>query len=450
MTCLSRSSVAVLAGALALGGMVLFPHPVSAMPVAQAPLAAPELRYEVGAVVPGGARGLNEAGDVAGVTNYPLDAFRWSEKGGRKLLPALPGQINSEARDLNDTGMVAGVSGREGIESPAHAVRWVNDVPKELGALEDGGQSQAWGINDAGAVVGEADFGWVTHGFIWTEETGMVDVTPNGGFSYALDINESGQVTGYSGSRAYRWENGISTPLEPAAGYAFSFGNAINDSGQVAGEITTADGNAERFARWTPEGEIQVLGGSGEHNRMFGINNAGTTVGVGVVAAGIERGVIYADGLGLKNIDDLLTTSKYQVMGAWDINDAGQILAYGYNRFTDGGVTLRLDPVTGPLMHEKGFHVTVNDRDQKAVARLRVVDKAGQAVAGARVEAAWYDGDQVVEFGATDRTDSRGRASLSRSTRGMGGVAICITEITHKKFSYVPADGGLPPCAQAG
>ena len=76
-----------------------------------------------------------------------------------------------------------------------------------------------------------------------------------------------------------------------------------------------------------------------------------------------------------------------------------------------------------------------------------MVDEAGAPVRRARVVAAWYDGDRLVEHGATDRTDDRGHAKLIRDTSGMGGVTLCLTEITHPRLSYVPADGGLPPCA---
>ena len=444
----SRTNVALLVGAAALTAIAAPAVPATA--TAPSASAADSLRYEIGAVIrEGNGNALNEAGDVAGIANYPLDGFVWSKGGGYEFLPALPGQVNTQANDLNDTGMVAGISGREGIESPAHAVRWVDGVVQELGALEEGGQSEAYGINDSGAVVGQADAGFVTHGFIWTEETGMVDVTGDGGFGYAWDVNESGEVTGSRGSSAYVWKDGVFTLLPKAAGFAFSFGNAINDSGQVAGEVTTADGNAEKFARWTPGVGIKVLGGQGEHNRMFGINNAGTTVGRGVISAGIERGVIYRDDIGLRNIDDLMTTSEYGISYATDINDAGQILAAGYNRYTGDGATLRLDPVTGPRMHEQGFAVEVVGGGSKAVAKLKVVDDAGNPVRRARVEAAWYDGDQVVDFGATDRTDRRGAAKLTHSTRRMGSVTLCLTKITHAKYSYVPADGGLPPCAEA-
>src|SRR3954466_10993931 len=66
---------------------------------------------------------------------------------------------------------------------------------------------------------------------------------PGGDSSYALGINDAGQVTGYSGTfnyevHAFLYSNGQMTDLGTLPGYTFSSGSAINDAGQVTGYST--------------------------------------------------------------------------------------------------------------------------------------------------------------------------------------------------------------------
>ena len=396
---------------------------------------------------------LNEAGEITGWTNYPVyDAYRWTEADGVELLPPLAGYDNGFAHDLNDAGMVVGISGLIGIESPQRAVRWVDGVPHDLGALEPGGHSQADALNDEGTVVGSASVGFFTHAFVWTEDEGMIDITP-GGFGWARDINESGQVIGDDTANAFVWEDGNLRYLDKAPGFDYGYARAINDVGQVAGAVKVAGVDTERFARWAPDGEVEVLGGAGDNNKMFGINNDGAMVGTGVLSAGLDRGVIYTDEFGLEYIDDVVNSTEWVIRDAYDINDAGQLLVQGHHRFNGDVTALRLDPIDGPTMHEQGFTVRVTSGDRpKAIGKLRLIDEDGDPVRRAKVRAAWYGGGRAIDTDASDRTDRKGKAKLTYSKRDLGPpdmVELCIIEITHRRLTYVPTDGGPPPCARA-
>ena len=83
----------------------------------------------------------------------------------------------------------------------------------DLGTL-GGDYSSAYGINDAGQVVGysETDNGQ-HHAFITGPNgVGMTDLgTLGGDYSYASGINDAGQVVGYS-----RLPTGRSMPSSPA------------------------------------------------------------------------------------------------------------------------------------------------------------------------------------------------------------------------------------------
>jgi probable HAF family extracellular repeat protein len=80
----------------------------------------------------------------------------------------------------------------------------------------------------------------------------MVDLGNLGGtISQAMDINERGQVVGYSNVSAYDWhaflwEKGVMTDLGTLGG-RWSSALAINNKGQIVGYSNTASGDLHAF-----------------------------------------------------------------------------------------------------------------------------------------------------------------------------------------------------------
>jgi probable HAF family extracellular repeat protein len=157
--------------------------------------------------------GLNESGDVSGRADFPSRAFVFRD-GVLTELPHLTAEP-SIAHDINDVGQVVGASNARGDSCPifgapdcvARAVRWVNGSVENLGTLAEGGRSEATAINDLGHVTGTASVGDFSggHAFVWTEATGMRDITPETTVRTATGINGSDQVVGWlTSSRAYR------------------------------------------------------------------------------------------------------------------------------------------------------------------------------------------------------------------------------------------------------
>ena len=137
---------------------------------------------------------------------------------------------------INDSGQLAGGTGTcspfnplvfIGLQ-PVHAVLWEKDgTPMDLGTL--GGDTHAipghlaLGINNYGQVVGYSTLSddVTSHGFLWTMETGMLDLPPvpslANATSSAIDINDSGVIVGvstdFSTFDATIWRNNIPTDL---------------------------------------------------------------------------------------------------------------------------------------------------------------------------------------------------------------------------------------------
>jgi probable HAF family extracellular repeat protein len=191
----------------------------------------------------------------------------------------------------------------------------------DLGTL-GGGYSSATGINDAGRVVGDftTDKGF-THAFITGPNgVGMTDLGTFGiadpghpyTFSAAYGINDAGQVVGQSYNEAKQDHAFITGPngtgmtdLGTLGGDNFSSALGINDMGQVVGySFTTSEGHSHAFitgpngAGMTDLGSLVNLPANITSIYATAINNQGQMAAVGVVPEP-ETYAMLLSGLGL-------------------------------------------------------------------------------------------------------------------------------------------------------
>jgi len=174
-----------------------------------------------------------------------------------KELPTYGGDPDGFAIAINDHGQVAGASGdcstfnvTNGYYlSPVHALLWDHGKVTNLGSLGGAFGNEAHGMNNRGQVVGASDLAGdlIFHGFVWSQSTGMQDVAPLPGdtYSYALAINDAGEVTGLSIDssftilRAFIVVDGVPTDLNkliPAnSPLQLEGACSINSRGEIAG-----------------------------------------------------------------------------------------------------------------------------------------------------------------------------------------------------------------------
>jgi probable HAF family extracellular repeat protein len=169
---------------------------------------------------------INNVGQVVGrsysadqIITPPTDpeffsrAFLWSPGQGMQDLGALSGG-HATAYAINDNGQVVGKSWLSSFSPPPYgqnlrAVLWTpGQGIRELGRLWDGPHnSAAYGINEAGQVVGESDLGiafldgFPLQAFLWTAADGMEALSPTTGLTTARDINNHQQVVGENAGR---------------------------------------------------------------------------------------------------------------------------------------------------------------------------------------------------------------------------------------------------------
>lgn len=359
-----------------------------------AQITAHTANYSVDNLGPMGAIAINSSGQVAGTSiapdgSMPHHAVRYTDGIGIVDLGTLPGDTVSQATAINASGQVAGWS--RSADGSQHGFRYTDGIGMvDLGTLPGDNDVAVWDINDAGQVVGSSMHRVYTstgsywdrvRAFRYTDGLGMVDLgTLGGAISEARGINASGQVAGYSYTadgklHAFRYTDGpgmvdLGTLTRDKDGRSVAYD--INDSGQVVGYTSSGRWFRQRPFRYT-DGvgmvDLGTLGGS--QGWAMGINNLGDVVGAAATAAGDypTHAFRYADGVGMEDLNSLIEpVGSYPALlrDAWAINDVRQILP-GFNSY-------RLSPSSPP-----------------AGAPAPPTDLSAQAVSTSSIDLAWTD-----------------------------------------------------------
>jgi len=149
-------------------------------------------------------------------------------------LGVLPGDVRSAAYDVNDAGLIVGVSiDQDGAE---HPVVWENGKIKAL-PVHTGWRGRANGINEAGQIVGCIGLSLDRpKAAIWEKLKLRELVALKNAASEAEDINDAGTIVGWLAedqgySQACIWESGNQKLLSGVESWA----QAVNKHNMVVG-----------------------------------------------------------------------------------------------------------------------------------------------------------------------------------------------------------------------
>jgi probable HAF family extracellular repeat protein len=270
----------------------------------------------------------------------------------------------SHANAINSSGQIVGAADRaDGVH---HAFLYSNGTMSDLGVLPGGlpgvgAVSEAFGINDAGQVVGTSALPNVNSvpAFAFLYSGGTMGILgpgpPNVYVSGAFGINSSGQAAGGSSPT---FNTGVAVLY--AGGAVFSLGtlrpggnsgaDAINNSGEVVGSADVISGSGVYSHGFLySNGLMTDLGSLDPFHTSFAnaINNAGQIVGTSFTSAGAEHAFL-SNGTTMTDLNSLIDPgSGWDLETASGINDAGQIIGHGLDPVDRSGGFL-LTPVPEP------------------------------------------------------------------------------------------------------
>jgi probable HAF family extracellular repeat protein len=258
----------------------------------------------------------------------------------------------------NFNGPPGNPGGCDGYQNIVLGFVWQNGVMTALPTL-GGNNALAFGINDHGQVVGEAensvhnpecvppqvlDFEAV----IWSPEgeSGEINIhqlPPLAGDTDGLagEINDRGQVIGVSGpcsgsvTHAVLWDHNTVTDMGNLGGNCCNSPVDINSHGQVVGYSSTAGNNTAHAFLWQKGSTMADLGTlSGDFfSFAFGINDQGVIVGGSCSQIFNNcRAVLWQKDV-MTDLNTLVKpgSTPLQLFFGNDINSRGEIATYAFN-----------------------------------------------------------------------------------------------------------------------
>lgn len=286
------------------------------------------------------------------VDPYIQHVFRWRD-GVLTDLGTLPGGTSSCTQWINEHGVIVGGSTSGAIDPltgypEVNAVLWKRGKIRNLGTL-GGNESVAFGINDAGNVVGWAlntisdpfafsvfAFGATqAHAVQWQEGVIQDLGTLGGPDSAAYFVNERGQVagqsltnsipnatTGFPTQDPFLWEKDRMIDLGSLGG-TNGYPLSLNNWGQVVGQSNLAGDQTFHPFLWDQDVLTDIGTFGGDFGSANWLNDAGEVVGWAQYPGNqVFRPFVWKNG----GMIDLGTVSGDHCGIAFGINSAGQVV----------------------------------------------------------------------------------------------------------------------------
>ena len=212
--------------------------------------------------------GWSNAGSGCGYAACPSNpghAVAWDSAAVLTPLPDLGGDF-SAATDISPDGTkICGYAANGAAQT--RAFRLVAGIATALPPLAGYTDSDAWGINDAGQVVGSSILGNDRRATLWNANA-PIDLGATAGSigSIAIQVNPSGTIAGYAILPGSTYRATTFAPFTPPADlnaalqtpspYTLLYCNDVNASGQIVGQADSA--GTQRGFVLTPVGTTAV------------------------------------------------------------------------------------------------------------------------------------------------------------------------------------------------
>jgi probable HAF family extracellular repeat protein len=271
----------------------------------------------------------------------------------------------------------------------------------DLGTL-GGGNAVAQKVNSGLQVVGYSDVAsGQRHAFLWTPTGGMADlgVLPNHFQSFGNNLNESGQIVGISQntiegiSRAVLWAPGGAPRDLGTLGGCCSAAYDISNGEVIAGSSHTIEGVEHAFVWAESDGMVDIgtLPGTSS-STVRGINDNNEAVGLATGSNRVAHAFLWSPVSGMRDLGSLGGTSAE----AQDINNREQVVGFSPD---DAGATHAFlwTPASGMIDlgtlpgGRTSAALSINDRGQ--------VVGASQAADGLNHAFLWTSGSGMVDLG---------------------------------------------------
>ena len=299
------------------------------------------------------------------------------------LLPGLGG-TTVQPNQMNASGQITGYAFTAGNVT-ARAFLYSGGVMTSVG----GDGTQGFGINSAGDVVGtvEDTLLFETHAALFSNGTTTDLGTLGGTFSYALAINDAGQIAGDSALdtfafSAFLYSNNTMTGIGDFNSGFGSFTAGMNESGTVIGDALNEFFENRAFSY--ANGVLTDLGSlGGGYSSPMDINDAGVIVGESSDLNGETHAFVYSSG----TMTDLGTLGG-TFSTALAVNTSNQIAGY----FRTAG-----DDFSHAFIHSGGVMSDLgtlggNESQPNALNNLGVVIGWADATNGTRRAVRWQNG----------------------------------------------------------
>jgi probable HAF family extracellular repeat protein len=205
--------------------------------------------------------------------------------------------------------------------------------------VPNGNNAVAYGINDAGQIVGSfaSNDGTGVHGFLYSGGAFTQIDVPGAGSTEAYGINNQTEIVGFyqTGSGQFGFADIGGSFNQIQFGPTYTMANGVNDSGAVVGDWNDTQGE-HGFV--LVNGNFTVLNavapqGSSRWTRAYGINNTGQISGTFFDGVG-THGFLYSAGT-FGQIDAPGGSGSTQVTG---INDSDSVVGFWSAGATHGFV----------------------------------------------------------------------------------------------------------------